>query len=151
MDKGKKLEVLSRIGRRFNDAGITWAVGASLLLYFNRKVSDFHDIDIMTAEEDVFRARDILLELGALQPPSPNPGYKTRHFLEFKVDGVDIDVIAGFVITRDGVDYDCAFGRENIAGFTEVGGVRIPLQSASDWRRYYQLMGRPEKAEMIGE
>jgi hypothetical protein len=29
--------------------------------------------------------------------------------------------------------------------------VRIPLQSASDWRRYYQLMGRPEKAEMIGE
>ena len=136
MDKDKKLEVLSRIGRRFNDAGITWAVGASLLLYFNRKVSDFHDIDIMTAEEDVFRARDILLELGALQPPSPNPGYKTRHFLEFTVDGVD---------------YDCAFGRENIAGFTEVGGVRIPLQSASDWRRYYQLMGRPEKAEMIGE
>lgn len=149
MDNENKLEVLAKIGRLLNDAGVTWAVGASLLLYFMRRVDDFHDIDIMTADGDALRVRDILLPWGAMEPPQPNPGYKTRHFMEFMIDGVEIDVIAGFVITRDGVDYDCPFGPESIAGYTQVNGVRIPLQSPADWRRYYELMGRPEKAALL--
>lgn len=149
MDSAEKLKVLSRIGRRLSDSGVTWAVGGSLMLYFRHIVGEFADIDIMTTEEDAPRVRDILLSLGAPDPPRSNSGYKTRHFMEFSVDGVDVDAIAGLVITRGGVDYECPFGPANIDGRAEADGVPIPLQSLADWREYYQLMGRAEKAEMI--
>lgn len=34
----KKIKVLERIAKRFNEAGITWALGASMLLYFDADI-----------------------------------------------------------------------------------------------------------------
>ncbi len=144
-----KLAVLSKLGRALNEAKVTWAVGASLMLYLNKKAMDFNDIDIMTTEQDAERVREILLRFGAPVASAPAALYKTACFLEFRVDGVDIDVIAGFVIVSGGIDYPCPFTREAIAGYDRVNGVSIPLQSMADWRRYYALMGRMQKVALI--
>lgn len=145
----KKLQVLSKIGQSLNDSGIVWAVGASLLLYFKGKTDTFHDIDIMTTESDVNSVKEILIQYGNLALPSPDKQYRTKYFLEFTIDDVEIDVMAGFVIVCDEVEYDCSLDPESISDFIEVNGVKIPLQSLNEWRKYYKLMGRTAKVEMI--
>ncbi|HNX16602.1 MAG TPA: hypothetical protein PKO28_04515 [Bacilli bacterium] len=144
-----KLKVLSKIARILNSRSITWAVGASLLLYFKNSTDHFNDIDIMVSENDIEKAKEILLKVGELMPQSPNKQYKTRHFLEFVIDGVDVDVMAGFVIVKDGIDYECPFSQDQIAESIQVNGEDIPLQNLKDWRRYYELMGRASKVKMI--
>ena len=54
-----KLKVLTKIGTQLNEAGITWAIGASLLLYFQGITDEFNDIDIMVMEKDVLRLKEI--------------------------------------------------------------------------------------------
>jgi len=36
-----------------------------------------------------------------------------------------------------------------IKDYTEVDGIKIPLQSLEEWHTYYKLMGREEKVKMI--
>lgn len=149
MDIEHKLNVLSRIAEHLNGANITWAVGASLLLYLKNISDSFNDIDLMVTVEDAERAKNILLGMGQIQPPKPNSQYKTRHFYEFVIDGVEVDLIGGFIIVNDGQEYDCSLNGDMIAGRITVNGQTVPLQAVSDWRRYYKLMGREAKVAMI--
>jgi hypothetical protein len=144
-----KLTVLSQIAKELNQKSLSWAVGASLLLYFKGIVPDFHDIDIMVTEDDVNEAKAVLLSFGTMQPPNPNMAYKTKHFMEFIVEGVEIDVMAGFVIVNHNKEYQISFGKADIKEYIKIKGVSIPLQSVEAWRTYYQLMGRSEKVELI--
>ena len=145
----QKIELLKEIARRFHAAGITWALGASMLLYFKGIASEFHDIDLMISDEDVDSARRILSEMGELQPPNPNPKYKTKAFMEFVINFVDVDVMAGFSIQHDGKLYDCSLNNDQIVEWLTLEDVRIPLQSPMLWCSYYELMGRKEKVAMI--
>ena len=149
MTANEKLTVLAKVGRALNEANAVWAVGASLMLYLNKKTDDFNDIDIMTTPADAGRVRGVLLRLGVPVSSPPNAGYKTECFFEFRVDGVDIDVIAGMVILAGGVEHPCPFGPESISGRAIVRGVPIPLQSMAEWREYYALMGRGAKVALI--
>lgn len=147
----KKFEVLSKIAKELNDNNITWAIGASLLLYIKGISSEFNDIDIMVAESDVQALKNIILPLGELQPNNPNIQYQTKQFLEFKVDSVDIDVMAGFVIVHNGQNFYFPLDKDNIKDYAEINGVKIPLQSIKEWRNYYELMGKTEKVKMIDD
>lgn len=149
MDIGKKLDVLARMGKILNEKNIIWAVGGSLLLYLKGKVDDFQDIDIMVIEDHGEEVKEILEQYGDLQDPSLNPQYKTRYFFEFIIDGVEIDVMAGFVIIHQGKEYDCSLCPEDIREHYLINDIYIPLQSLEEWRRYYRLMGRTEKVELI--
>ena len=149
MESETKIAVLKRIARRFNEAGLVWALGASMLLYFKQITSEFHDIDLMVADEDAARARQLLCEMGTLQPPNPSSQYKTKCFMEFIIDGVDVDVMAGFAIVANGQTHNCALQKEQIVETLTLDGEIIPLQSAALWRGYYALMGRSAKVEMI--
>ena len=149
MTINEKLTVLAKIAEALNHEHITWGVGASLLLYFHQITDDFHDIDLMTTEEDVDKLKKILEGMGTLQLSNPNAQYHSRHFFEFVIDGVDIDVMEGFVIVKDGQEYDCSFSAGSVAKHITFNGQDIPLQSVADWRRYYELMGRNAKVEMI--
>lgn len=149
-DIEKKLKVLSDIAHVLNDKNVVWAVGASMLLYFKGKTDLFHDIDLMVIEKDVEILIEQLLPLGLLAPPNPDKQYyKTRHFLEFTINGIDVDVMAGFVIVKDGVEIDCSLLPEQIDEYIQLNDETIPLQSLGDWRRYYELMGRTSKVELI--
>lgn len=145
----EKIELLKKIAHRFNACGVTWALGASMLLYFKGIAPDFHDIDLMISTSDVEQVRSILSEIGTLQPPNPNPKYHTKAFLEFVIDAMDVDIMAGFSILCDGKLYDCSLQKEQIVEYLTLDGEKIPLQSPQLWCEYYRLMGRPAKVEMI--
>lgn len=149
METERKLDVLADIARALNQSGVTWAVGGSLLLYFKGKTGVFRDIDLMVCETDVEKLKQAMLPLGAPAPSDPNAQYRTRCFLEFTVRGVDVDVMAGFVILENGQEHDCALKLEQVAEHILVRGEDIPLQSLEDWRRYYAWMGRTSKVAMI--
>lgn len=146
----EKLSVLSKMALEFNRQNLIWAVGASLLLYLKGYVDDFHDIDLMVADTDAEKMENILRAMGSLQP-SAKGSYETKHFREFIIDGVDVDMMGGFSIVRDGKAYDCDLKPSQIAEYAELHGQRIPLHSVALWRRYYALMGREQKVELIDQ
>ena len=104
MEQQRKLAVLARIAAELRQADVTWALGASGLLYFRGLAPDFHDLDLM----------------------------------------------AGMVIVKDGAAHDGSLRQEDIAGTVTVCGEPVPLHSLACWRRYYALMGRAEKAKLLG-
>ena len=147
----EKIQLLLRIAHRLNEAHVEWALGSSMMLYFKGITSNFHDIDLMVADHDAECVRTILSEMGASFPSDsiPNPMYRTKTFMEFLIDSVEVDVMAGFAIVNDGTVYDCALRKEQIVEKIPLGTEVIPLQSPLLWCKYYRLMGRTEKAEMI--
>ena len=147
----KKLAVLCRIAEVFNENQVRWAVGASMLLYFKGLTDDVHDIDIMADEKDVETIKAVLMPLGKMQTPDPDAGYATKHFMEFRIEGVDVDVIAGFTVISGEKEYYLPLKEEDIVDHTVINGITIPLHSLKEWKRYYEWMGRPEKAAMIGD
>lgn len=149
VDLDHKLEILSTVAEHFHREEVTWAVGASLLLYLKGKTDLFHDIDIMIMESDVEKVRAIMSRLGVVHPPNPDVRYGTRYFIECTVEDVDLDIMAGFTIVHNGVKYDCSLKEDEIAESILINKQRIPLHSLARWKRYYELMGRTEKAKMI--
>ena len=147
----EKIQLLLKIAHRLNEARVEWALGASMLLYFKGITSDFYDIDLMVADCDVECVRTILSEMGESCPSDsiPNPMYRTKTFMEFLIDSVEVDVMANFEIVKDGKVYDCALRKEQIVEKMPLGTEIIPLQSPLLWCKYYRLMGRAEKAELI--
>ena len=145
----KKLQVLVKIARLFKEQDITWAVGASLLLYFNGVVDDFHDLDLLIHMKDAFKAKEILSSLGEIEIPESNPMFTTKHFCKFKIENVDIDMMAGFGVIYEGQEYDLALHADQIEEYKEIDNINIPLQSLELWKDYYRYIGRPQKVKMI--
>ena len=92
--KEEKLSVLSELAAEFHRQNLLWAVGASLLLYLKGYVEDFHDIDLMVAHGDAEKMETILKSRGSLQP-STRGSFATKHFREFLIHGVDVDMLGG--------------------------------------------------------
>ena len=144
----EKLSVLSKLALEFNRENVIWAVGASLLLYFKGYVKDFNDLDIMVADIDSYKAEEILKHFGTIQQ-STKGSYETKHFREFIIDGVDVDMMGGFAIVSDGKVYDCDLKQSQITEYIEINEQMIPLHSVELWRNYYALMGRDKKVAII--
>lgn len=62
---------------------------------------------------------------------------------------ISVDVMAGFAIVREGEIYDCSLRKDQISDQLMLDGEVIPMQSPRLWCRYYRLMGRSAKADMI--
>ena len=75
--------------------------------------------------------------------------YQTKCFMEYLIDAIDVDVMAGFAIVRDDEIYDCSLYKEQITDQRKLDGEAIPMQSPRLWCRYYRLMDRSAKADMI--
>lgn len=146
-----KISLLKRIAHRLNEAQVEWCLGASMMLYFKGIVSEFHDIDLMISVDDVEVDKTILSEGHAVFHPitSLNPLYQTKCFMEYDIDAIDVDVMAGFAIVREGEIYDCSLRKDQISDQLMLDGEVIPMQSPRLWCRYYRLMGRSAKADMI--
>jgi len=142
---------LKLIADRLNSNGITWAVGGSMMLYLRGRATNAHDIDLMVDEKQIEPAKRLLNDMGKLQPDKDNAQYQTRHYYKYVVNGVDIDLIAGFVIVKDGVPHECPLLKKDITERHNLEGTAIPLHSLDVWREYYTLMGRPEKVSMCSD
>lgn len=146
--KTSQTAALKRIAERLNGAGITWAVGGSMMLYLRGRATNVHDIDLMVDEKDVERAKKLLSEIGKLMPEKDNASYQTRHYYQYVIDGAEVDLIAGFVIVKDGEAHECPLLRKDITERHDLEGTPVPLHSLSVWREYYTLMGRTEKVAL---
>lgn len=144
----EKLLILSKLAKEFNKQKLLWAVGSSLLLYFKGYVDTFHDIDLMVADADSEKMEAILHSYGELQP-STRGNFATKHFREFVIEGVEVDMIGGFAIVKDGTVYDCDLKASEITGFADAYGQQIPLHSVALWRKYYAMIGREQKVAII--
>lgn len=147
----EKISLLKRIAHRLNEAQVEWCLGASMMLYFKEIVSEFHDIDLMISVDDVAAVEAILSEMGTLCPSDqvPNPMYQTKCFMEYVIDAIDVDVMAGFAIVREGEVYDCSLCTDQITDQLMLEDEVIPMQSPRLWCTYYRLMGRNAKADLI--
>lgn len=63
----------------------------------------------------------------------------------------DIDLMGGFTITKADGEHRCFLRKEDICEKVLVDGEQIPLHSLTEWRRYYELMGRSAKLKMIDD
>lgn len=145
----EKLNILSIIAKKFNENNIVWAVGGSTLLYLKGLTDFFADIDIEVKEDDVLLAKKLLNELGILKENKPNKDFKTKYFLEFVVDGVDIDLMAGFTIVNNGKEYYFPLKEDDIYKIIKINEEKIPLHSVLKWKEYYKLMNREDKVKLL--
>ncbi len=143
-----KLKTLADIASVFNAHQLTWAIGASLMLFLRGRVDRFHDIDVFVSEHDIDKARELLACMGRELPFVPHPCFRSRHFHQFVVGETDVDLIAGYVIVSNGVPYECPLKPDDIDTETEVLGQRIPLYSLAAWQHYYDLMGKTQKSKL---
>ena len=146
-----KLKVLKKIATILNDNKVTWAVSASVLLYFYGIVDEFHDIDIMIDDEDSELVIKLMNQIGELQYSPYNSNFKTKHFLEYIIDDVDIDIMGGFIVVKDNIDYDCSLDINYIDSHIKLDGIDIPLYSLKKWREFYFLINRENKVKLIDD
>jgi hypothetical protein len=57
--------------------------------------------------------------------------------------------MAGFSIVNNGKEYDCSLKSDQIYEIYVFDGVSIPMQSPVLWLKYYSLIGRQDKVELI--
>jgi hypothetical protein len=144
------ITTLANLAKELNRAGARWGVGASVLLWHYGLADNPHDIDLMAAEQDADRIIEALGKLGTKKMGSERGSYVTSRFLEFVVDGTDIDLMVGFGIRHSAGTYSYVFDDRAVTGKALVGGMVIPLTALEDWYVLYQLIqGREHRVRAI--
>lgn len=145
-----KISLLKRIAHRLNEAQVEWCLGASMMLYFKGIVSEFHDIDLMISVDDVEVVKTILVGNGhAVSIRSrADPLYQTKCFMEYDIDAIDVDVMAGFAIVREGEIYDCSLRKDQISDQLMLDGEVIPMQSPRLWCQILSIDGQEQRKQI---
>ncbi|MBM7660837.1 hypothetical protein JOC85_001609 [Bacillus mesophilus] len=139
------LKTLSQIGEKLSDKGITWGVGGSLLLNFYNIIDQPNDIDILVDEEDAAELNKIMLSLGHPKEAVTSYPFCTVNFSKYRLNDIDLDVMAGFSIQHAEGIYKITLKGKSIVGYKRIKGVSIPLCSLEDWYILYWLI--PDKQE----
>lgn len=141
---------LSYIGKRLNEADITWAVGGSILLNKFGFIDKPKDIDIFISIDDIEKADEILKSIGEKKEWKNDSTYSTKYFYEYIVNEVDVDVMSGLAMNHSNGTFRYIFDKNSISDFKIINGVNIPFTSLEDWYVIYQLIpNREVKVEMI--
>lgn len=141
---------LSYIGEKLNKSNIVWAVGASILLNQFGLIEKPNDIDIFVDINNIERADQILKNIGEKKKWEKTITYSTKYFYEYIIDGIDVDVMAGFAVNHNSGVFEYIFDHNSISEFKVINGVDIPFTSLEDWYVIYQLIpNRQPKVEMI--
>lgn len=144
------LDVLSYIGEKLNEENILWGVGASILLNHYGLVESPNDIDILVHTKDIEKLDSVLKSLGEKKLEEKVSTYATEFFYEYIVKGIDVDVMAGFIIKHNEGEYKYTFDNESITEMKNINGINIPMTSLEDWYVNYQLIpNREQKVKLI--
>lgn len=146
----KLKKTLKKIAPLLNKDNIIWGVGASVMLNYYKIVDKCNDIDIQVSLEDIERIDAILSKMGEKTKRLPNTTYKTKFFYEYIIDGIEVDVMAGLCVHRDGVDHSFNFTRESVGDIVDLEGIKIPMAKLNDWYNIYKVLPkREEKVKAI--
>lgn len=144
-----KITVLLKIAQALNDEKVVWNLGGSCMLYFRTVLEAFNDIDIVVRETDIEAVKSLMAMFGEKKIRNFDERYKTRYFLQYQVDGVDIDIISGFtIVDQDEIHYFALNDNKN-SDSVEINGINIYLEQLSVWLHYYKLMNRQDKVDLI--
>lgn len=119
-------QALRRIAGALNDSGVLWCVGASLLLHQYGLAENPHDIDLLVALPDAEKAAGLLGGMGEALPCGGATTYSTEFFRRFRVDGCDVDLMAGFRLNHASGSYEYPLDGASVAFRREVGSGQAP-------------------------
>lgn len=155
-------KVLNKVADKLNKENITWGIGASVMLHHYGLVAMPNDIDILVDIKDIEKVDGILKEMGEKKPLNPIKTYSTKYFYEYEVQGVDIDVMAGFIINHEAGKYEYTFHKDSLvfektnynshdlSGEHTIENIILPFTTLEDWYVLYQLIpGRENKVQLI--
>jgi hypothetical protein len=141
---------LSYIGEKLNNSNIVWGVGASILLNQFGFIDKPNDIDIFVDIRDIDKTDKILKEIGEKKQWEKTATYSTKYFYEYVVNGIDVDVMAGFAVNHASGVFEYIFDNNSISEYRKINGIDIPFTSLEDWYVIYQLIpNRDHKVKMI--
>jgi len=146
----KVKKALEKITKEFENHNIRWGLGASGLLSFHKIVEEPNDIDVMVSVLDIKEANKVLSELGEKKDME---GYEiySDHYDIYTVDGVSVDLIAGFTINSDNFQYKFCFSDDLIVEHRPMLSAKVPLLYLRDWYFMYILMGDPKSRTILME
>jgi len=144
-----KIKLLIKIARIYNENNITWNLGAACMLYLRGIVKKFDDIDLMVSLKDVNKVEEIMSKYCKKSIEETTSQYKTKVFLEYIIDDIDVDVMAGFTIVKNGKDYYFPLEPSENSDFIVLDNTEIYLEKVEKWLEYYKLMGRRDKISII--
>ena len=144
----QKLDVLIKIAKLFNKYQVLWHVGASCMLYLRGYVPHFKDIDLMIGMGEVNKVKRILSKY-TFHERQANEQYQTKVFLEYEIDGIDIDIMAGFAIVHNEKVYEFPLTIQEPYDELLLDDQVIYLSKVETWLKYYRLMNREDKVKLI--
>ena len=119
----KKIEIIKLINSIFKKHNAIFSIGASCMLYFRGVVDYFGDLDLSVSKADYEKVKEELDRLAT------NPNLKWGYIYNFKINGVDIDL----VIKEESV-LNCCDLEYNLDNDV------LHLESLDYWyKRYYEL------------
>jgi len=142
---------LADIAVLFDSAGITWGVGASMLLHQYGLVESPADIDIVVSLKDIAKVDELFSKKGISKIIKEKSAvYSTDFFYEYVFNNTDVDVMAGFKINLPGGIYEYIFDDQSIPHTFPIKGIDVPFMTLEEWYILYQLMpGRETKVKLI--
>lgn len=143
------IDLLKKIADAAAKREIVWGVGASSVLFERGIVGAVNDLDLVTTLEYAPLFNEALSSMGEVLTKDDNPMYKTAFFKAYLIEGLEVDLMAGFTISSEAGDYTYHFDRESIDHIAVFEGTNVPFTSLEDWYVLYQLMGRDAKSKMI--
>ena len=144
-----KLLVLTQLAEMLNRQKLRWAIGGSLMLYLRGVVSDFKDIDLFVTLEDAQQVIELLDQVAIPQETVPSEQFQTVVYKKYLMDGVFIDVMAGFKVVVSDRVMDCSLTSETQLTRLIVYNQEVPLYTLSEFRDFYTYMNRISKVELI--
>jgi hypothetical protein len=149
----EKSKAVIRFFEWLDENNIIWALGASSVMYYNDHPVEPRDIDLFIRKEDFGEVAKRLSEVGTESVKIDHQSiYNTQGFMTVIVEGIEIDLIAGFYIFHSEGEYRMIFDKSSIDQRIDENGIGINIMSLEDWYILYQLIpGREEKAKTIKE
>ncbi|PKM65839.1 MAG: hypothetical protein CVU95_13635 [Firmicutes bacterium HGW-Firmicutes-2] len=143
-------QTLLKLAKELNKSGVGWGIGGSLLLKKHLLVEVAHDIDIIVSVVDIDKAVEVLDVLAIRVVPPIKEEYSTKHFFQYILDGISIDVMSQFTIRHDFGSYEFVFDDKSITDIVTIEHVDLPYTSLEDWLIAYMLMiNRESKVRAI--
>ena len=148
-----KMNTFSKIADWLNEEGITWALGASSVLYYNGYEAVPNDFDLFVSLDQYQKVESKLKTIGkSIYKEDTNSIYNTQGFNCFEIENIEVDLIAGFYIRHDEGEFKFPFDWHSIDQVFNYVGSQINVMSLEDWYVLYQLIpGREEKVKIILE
>lgn len=146
------IQTLVKIANELNHLNVHWALGGSFMLFRHGLTEKAHDLDLMVDIEHYEIADAVLSSLGTKlkKREEKSPVYLTEHFIEYVIDGIDVDLMAGFQIAHQQGVYRYSFDELSTPESNIIRGTKINYATLEDWYVLYQLMSHgPLKVNAI--